>query len=92
MTTGKLIKKSEIIESLFFRLGTEIDDQADALTMLKDIKELTFESICEAHINNDTRNIGPLSLCLEHLLSYRHGVLVDTKEVFQAIFEIIALF
>jgi hypothetical protein len=30
MTAGKLIKKSEIIESIFLRLGTDIDNQLDA--------------------------------------------------------------
>lgn len=43
-------------------------------------------------MNKDPKNLGALSLSLTNLLSYKHGSLVETKEVFQAIFEIISLF
>ena len=60
--------------------------------MLRSIKEATLESIREAHINHEFRTLGHQSLCLEHLLSYRHGLLLNEKEVFQSIHEVMALF
>jgi hypothetical protein len=81
LTQGKLIKKCEVIESMFFRLGVDQQD-ADFQAMLRAIKESTFESISDALLNRDFKSLGDLSVCLEHLLSYRHGLLVNHKEVF----------
>ena len=60
--------------------------------MLYAIKEATLESIRAAHHSKDLSSLGHLALCLEHLLSYCHGHLVNYKEVFGAIFEVMALF
>jgi hypothetical protein len=60
--------------------------------MLRAIKDATLESITTAHLSKDLNQLGNLSLCLEHLLSYRHGLLVNHKEVFASIFDIMALF
>jgi hypothetical protein len=81
LSQGKLIKKSEVIESLFFRLGVDQQD-ADFQAMLRAIKESILDSIRDAHINQDVKSLGDLSISLEHLLSYRHGLLVNHKEVF----------
>lgn len=81
LSQGKLIKKSEVIESLFFRLGVDQQD-ADFQAMLRAIKESVLDSIRDAHLNRDFQILGDLSVSLEHLLSYRHGLLVNHKEVF----------
>jgi len=60
--------------------------------MLHAIKEATLDSIRVAHQSKFLSSLGHLALCLEHLLSYRHGQLVNYKEVFDAIFEIMDLF
>ena len=92
LTQGKLIKKSDVIENLFFRLGIDTIDVVEASNMLRSIKEATLESIREAHLNREFMTLGHQSLCLEHLLSYRHGLLLNHKEVFQSIHEVMALF
>ena len=66
---------------MFFRLGVDQQD-ADFQAMLRAIKESTFESISDALLNRDFKSLGDLSVSLEHLLSYRHGLLVNHKEVF----------
>jgi hypothetical protein len=50
--------------------------------MLRAIKESILDSIRDAHLNQDVKSLGDLSVSLEHLLSYRHGLLVNHKEVF----------
>ena len=66
---------------MFFRLGVD-QLEAEFQTMLRAIKESILDSIRDAHQNRDFKCLGDLSVGLEHLLSYRHGLLVNHKEVF----------
>lgn len=69
-TSGKLIKKSDVIENFFFKSFQQEDPESPAIDFLKRIKVETMRIISESHLNSDTRNVGHLALCLTNLLSY----------------------
>jgi hypothetical protein len=60
--------------------------------MLTSIRDSVFELITESHISKDCSNMGYMAICLTNLLSYRHGKMIQAKQVFQAAFEILDMF
>jgi hypothetical protein len=90
-TTGKLIKKSDIFESIFFKMGSDLEEPIEAQNMLKTLKDSVFEITSESHMNNDLSNLGAIALCLTDIISFKHGILITPKEAFQACYEVLAL-
>jgi len=82
VTTGRVIKKGEIIDNVFFKASLDPETGNEFKELLVEVKNHTLEIISESLLNKDSSNLGALSLCLTCLLSYRHGALVQTKEVF----------
>jgi hypothetical protein len=92
ISSGKLMKKTELLELIFYKLPILPDITLDiSTTFLQSIKSDLFTSLTEAHLSSDLRNLGDFSACLTNLLSYKHGQILSHKELFQALFEIFAM-
>lgn len=80
-TSGKLMRKSEVLDNLFTKAFLKEEDQ------LQHLKAQTLHLIAQAHAKKDTSNLGHLSHCLINLLSYKQGALIsDPKEAYTACF------
>lgn len=86
-TSGKLMRKTDVLDNLFFKAFLKEEEH------LQHLKAETLALIAQAHAKKDTSNVGHLAHCLINLLSYKQGVLLsDPDEAFRACFQATDIF